>query len=96
MICPLYPLNRDLIIKQVCEFFSNLTQINLKQQFVWLMSQENERCTIELSKFIANSMGLRSKELESYRIDNSNKTSHTTRKQKIKVGDGKEEYKIME
>ena len=82
MICPLYQLNRNLMIKQVCEFFPNLTEINLKQQFVWLMSQENERCTIELSKFIANSMDLRSKELESYRIDNNNRTSHTTRKQK--------------
>ena len=65
MICPLYQINRDLMIKQVCEFFPNLTQINLEQQFVWLMSQENEKCTIELSKFIANSMDLRSKELES-------------------------------
>ena len=34
MICPLYQINRDLTIKQVCEFFPNLTQINLKQQFV--------------------------------------------------------------
>ena len=82
MICPLYQLNRDLMIKQVYEFFPNLTETNLKQQFVWLMSQENERCTIELSKFIAISMDLRSKELESYRIDNNNRTSHTTRKQK--------------
>ena len=32
------------MIKQVCESFPNLTEINLKQQFVWLMSQENERC----------------------------------------------------
>ena len=44
------------------------------------MSQENERYTIELSKFIANSMNLRSKELESYMIDNNNRTSHTTKK----------------
>ena len=78
------------MIKQVCEFFPNLTQINLRQQFVWFMSQENERCTIERSKFIANSMDLRSKELESYIINH--RTSHTTKKQKIKkikVGDRK-------
>ena len=68
------------MIKQVCECFPNLTQINLKQQFVWLMSQENERCTIELSKFIEYSMDLRSKGLESYMIDNNNRTSHTTKK----------------
>ena len=42
MICPLYQINRDLMMKQVREFFPNLTQINLKQQFVWFMSQENE------------------------------------------------------
>ena len=83
------------MIKQVSEFFSNLTQINLKQQFVWLMSQENEKCTIELSKFIANSMDLRSKELEGYMIDNNNRNFHTTKKQKIKVGDRKKEYKII-
>ena len=29
MICPLYQINRDLIIKQECEFCPNLTQINL-------------------------------------------------------------------
>ena len=68
------------MIKQVCEFFPNL--INLKQQLVWLMSQENERCTIELSKFIANSMDLRYKELEGYMINNNNRTSHTTKNKK--------------
>ena len=63
------------------KYFPNFNRISLNQQFVWLLSQGDDKCTKELSKFVTQCMNLRSKELEKY-IIGDNKASHTKNERK--------------
>ena len=69
------------MIRKISDYFSNFNHISLNQQFIWLLSQEDDKCTKELSKFITQCMNSRSKELEKYLISD-NKASHTNYKHK--------------
>ena len=81
MICPLYRTRRDSMIRKISDYFPNFSHIGLNQQFIWLLSQEDDKCTKELSKLITQSMNWRSKELQKY-IIGDNKASHTNNKHK--------------
>ena len=81
MICPIYKTRRDSMIRKIDDYFPNFNHIGLSQQFIWLLSQEDDKCTKELSKFITQCMNSRSKELEKY-IIGDNKASHINNKHK--------------
>ena len=44
--------------------FLNVECLDLKDQFIWLMSQENETCLKEIATFVSHCMELRDKELD--------------------------------
>ena len=48
----------------------------LKIQFLWLMSQENEKRTTDIAKFVTQSMTLRTKELDILLDLNNARTTH--------------------
>ena len=52
------------MFQNIYEVFPNIRQNSLKIQFLWLMSQENEKCTADIAKFVTQSMTLRTKELD--------------------------------
>ena len=64
MVCPLYKSEREKMFQNINEVFPNIRQNSLKIQFLWLMSQENEKCTTDIAKFVTQSMTLRTKELD--------------------------------
>ena len=64
MVFPLYKSKREKLFQNIYEVFPNIRQDSLKIQFLWLMSQENEKCTTDIAKFVAQSMTLRTKELD--------------------------------
>ena len=55
---------REKMFQNIYEVFPNIRQNSLKIQFLWLMSQENEKCTTDIAKFVTQSMTLRTKELD--------------------------------
>ena len=64
-----------------------ISQISLREQFLWLMSQENVNWTNEIAKFITQSMKLRSEESEkmsgpSAQLKKEVKTTTTTKSKK--------------
>ena len=61
--------------------FPVISQISLREQFLWLMSQENVNCTNEIAKFITQSMKLRSEELEKMTSPENVRPIRTTRNQ---------------
>ena len=68
------------MIRKISDYFPNFNHISLKEQFIWLLSKEDDKCTKELSKFVTQCMNSRSKELENYIISDDNKTSQTNNK----------------
>ena len=64
MVCPLYRIKRENMLEDTYKYFSVISQISLREQFLWLMSHENVNSTNEIAKFITQSMKLRSGELE--------------------------------
>ena len=64
MVCPLYKSKREKMFQNIYEVFPNIRQNSLKIQFLSLMSQENEKCTTDIAKFVTQSMTLRTKELD--------------------------------
>ena len=52
------------MFQNIYEIFPNIMQNSLETQFLWLMSQENEKCMTDIAKFVAQSMTLRTKELD--------------------------------
>ena len=64
MVCPLYKSKREKMFQNICEVFPSIRQNSLKIQFLWLLSQENEKCTTDIAKFVTQSMTLRTKELD--------------------------------
>ena len=52
------------MLESIYKSFPMVSQISLREQFLWLMSQENVNCTNEIAKFITQSMKLRPEELE--------------------------------
>ena len=78
LVCPLYKTEgrQDAFDdKKNKGLFPKLNDRSLNQEFSLLLTQEDNKCTKELSKFITQCMN-RSKELEKH-IIGDNKASHT-------------------
>ena len=64
MICSMYKTKRDTMLNSIYASFPNGKCLNLKDQFIWLMSQEDEICLKEIARFVSHYMELRDKELD--------------------------------
>ena len=69
------------MLENIYKSFPVTSQISLREQFLWLMSQENANCTNEIAKFITQSMKLRSEELEKMTSPENVRPIRTTRNQ---------------
>ena len=56
MICPMYKTTRDTMLNSIYASFPNVKCLNLKDQFIWLMSQEDETCLKEIARFVSHCM----------------------------------------
>ena len=81
MVCPLYRIKRENMLENIYKSFPMILQISLREQFLWLMSQENVNCTKEIAKFITQSMKLRFEELEKMTSPENARPIRTTRNQ---------------
>ena len=63
MVCRLYKSKREKLFQNIYEVFPNIRQNSSKIQFLWLMSQENEKCTTDITKFATPKYGLKNKGL---------------------------------
>ena len=78
MICPMYKTKRDTMLDSIYASFPNVKCLNLKDQFIWLMSQEDETCLKEIARFVSHCMELRDKELDKLLcIINCSQSTHT-------------------
>ena len=64
MKCPLYNHERTVLLNKIYEMFPCIEKLSLRDQFVWLMSQENEICINLIASFITQSMSCRTKTLD--------------------------------
>ena len=64
MICPFYKLARESFLKYVYQIFPNLNQLNLQEQFMWLLRQEDETCTVKLASLVDRCIELRGNDSE--------------------------------
>ena len=64
MICSTYESKRKIIPDTIYGSFPNVKVLDAKEQFIWLMSQEDVACTQEIAKFNAQCMKLREQELD--------------------------------
>ena len=64
MICPMYKTKSDIMLDSIYASLHNVKCLDLKDQFIWLMSQEDETCLKEIAKFVSHCMELRDKELD--------------------------------
>ena len=64
------------MFQNIYEVFPNIRQNSLKIQFLWLMSQENEKCTTDIAKLVIQSMTLRTKKLDIFLNLNNARTTH--------------------
>ena len=71
MVCLLYRIKRENMSESIYKSFSMISQISLREQFLWLMSQENVNCTNKITKFITQSMKLRSDNINEMQISKS-------------------------
>ena len=58
-----YVQDKDML-DSIYASFPNVKCLNLKDQFIWLMSQEDETCLKEIARFVSHCMELRDKELD--------------------------------
>ncbi len=52
MICPLFTEERNILLQYVGDSYPNVALLNKKDQFIWLMSQEDFQITKLLAKTI--------------------------------------------
>ena len=64
MVLPLYRIKRENMPESTYKPFPVKSQYSLREQFLWLMSQENGNCINKIAKFITQSMKLKSEELD--------------------------------
>ena len=62
MICPRYVHERNYVLKQS---FPSLAHLQLRDKFIWLMSQENKSVTLKMAYFLKRANEIRINELES-------------------------------
>ena len=64
MECPLYNSERTVLLNKIYEMFPCIKKVSLRDQFVWLMSQQNEIYINLIATFITQSMSRRTKTLD--------------------------------
>ena len=62
MICPFYKSERESFLKYFYQVFPNLNHLKLQEQFVWLLGQKDETCTIKQASLVNRYMELRGNE----------------------------------
>ena len=83
MICPFYKSERESFLQYVYQVFPNLNQLNLKEQFVWLLGQEDETCTIKLAN---RCMEQRGNELDKLTVTESTRSRPSRAARRKKSG----------
>ena len=65
MICPRYVHERNYVLNDIHQSFPSAIYLQLRDKFIWLMSQENKSVTLKIAYFLkrANEIGIN--ELES-------------------------------
>ena len=71
MECPLYNSGRTVLLNKIYEMFPCIEKLSLRDQSVWLMSQENEICINLIASFITQYMSRKTKTLDDL-LNNSN------------------------
>ena len=64
MECPLYNSERTVLLNKIYEMFPCYEKLSLRDQIIWLMSQENEICINLIASLITQSMSRRTKTLD--------------------------------
>ena len=64
LICPAYESKRKIMLDTINSSFQNVKALDAKEQFIWLMSQEDVACTQEIAKLTTQCMKLREQELD--------------------------------
>ena len=62
MICTTYESKRKIMLDAIHSSLPNVKVLDAKEQFIWLMSQEDVACTQEIAKVITQCMKLREHE----------------------------------
>ena len=52
MICPRYEHERNYVLNDIHQSFPSITYLQLRDKFIWLMSQENKFITLKLAYFL--------------------------------------------
>ena len=86
MICPFYKSERKSFLQYVYQVFPNLNQLNLQEQFVWLLGQEDETCTIKLASLVNRCMELRGNELDKLTVTESTRSRPSRAARRKKSG----------
>ena len=64
MQCPFYSEERASLLEHTHTNFENTHSLNDYDQFIWLMSQENNSCLIKIAKYLQKAFSKREKELQ--------------------------------
>ena len=65
VICPRYEDERNYVLNDIHESFPSITYLQLRDKFIWLMSQENKSVILKLAYFLKIANEIRITELES-------------------------------
>ena len=65
MICPRYAHERNNVLNDIHQSFPSVANLQLRDKFIWLMSQENKSVTLKIAYFLKRANEIRINELES-------------------------------
>ena len=65
MICPRYAHERNNVLNDIHRSFPSVANLQLRDKFIWLMSQENKSVTLKIAYFLKRANEIRINELES-------------------------------
>ena len=80
MICPRYEHKRNYVLNDIHQSFPSITYLQLRDKFIWLMSQENKFITLKLAYFLKIVNEIRINELESRFISTIKKKRKKSKK----------------
>ena len=64
MQCPFYSEERASLLEHTHTNFENTRSLNDYDQFIWLISQENNSCLIKIAQYLQKAFSKREKELQ--------------------------------
>ena len=64
MICPKYEHERNYVLNDIHQSFRSITYLQLRDKFIWLMSQENKSVTLKVAYFLIIANEIRINELQ--------------------------------